>query len=67
MPSPAVTFAGLTVPAGGGVDLQPGAARRLELTGLRARVLRGASVPVTFTFAVAGAVRVDVPVQHAPR
>ncbi|MFC3713242.1 copper chaperone PCu(A)C [Sphingoaurantiacus capsulatus] len=53
---------GLAVPAGGSVALKPGG-YHLMLTGLKQPLRRGAIVPVTLSFANAGAVRVTFRVE----
>lgn len=56
---------GIELPAGGQVEAVSGAVR-MQLEGVTAPIATTDTVPVTFTFATAGEVRLDVPVAPGP-
>lgn len=54
--------AGLAIPAGKSVNLEPAANYHLMISGLKSTLKEGAELPLTLHFARAGDVRVEVPV-----
>lgn len=53
---------GLAIPAGKSVNLEPAANYHLMISGLKSALKEGTELPLTLHFAIAGDVRVEVPV-----
>jgi periplasmic copper chaperone A len=57
---------GLTIPAGGTVELKPGG-YHLMLMGLKQKLDEGGQIPLKLTFARAGSVDVQVKIEKKPK